>query len=111
MILSRHDSLLQPWLSSAIIAFQRHRGYLAPGENQNKAGYDEAQIELTILEPPSVFTEREVFELTAGESFTVDLDIGGTPTPKERSKSISVGSTQVTGGTLVGGTVVSFFER
>ena len=53
---------------------------------ENKAGYDEAQIELTILEPPSVFTEREVFELTAGESFTVDLDIGGTPTPKERSK-------------------------
>ena len=42
---------------------------------------------MTILEPPSVFTEREVFELTAGESFTVDLDIGGTPTPKERSKS------------------------
>ena len=47
-----------------------------------KAGYDEAQIELTILEPPSVFTEREVFELTAGESFTVDLDIAGTPSPK-----------------------------
>ena len=47
-----------------------------------KAGYDEAQIELTILEPPSVLTEREVFELTAGESFTVDLDIGGTPPPK-----------------------------
>ena len=46
------------------------------------AGYDEAQIELTILEPPSVFTEREVFELTAGESFTVDLDIAGTPSPK-----------------------------
>ena len=55
-------------------------------KTENKAGYDEAQIELTILEPPSVFTEREVFELTAGESFTVDLDIGGTPTPKERSK-------------------------
>ena len=68
------------------MALGRHLDSLAPRGKQNKAGYDEAQIELTILEPPSVFTEREVFELTAGESFTVDLDIGGTPTPKERSK-------------------------
>ena len=62
---------------------------------------------MTILDPPSVFTEREVFELTAGESFTVDLDIGGTPTPKDRSKyNFPVGGTLVSDGTLI-----SDFER
>ena len=90
------------WLFSAITTLLCHLGSLAPPENRNKAGYDEAQIELTILEPPSVFTEREVFELTAGESFTVDLDIGGTPLPKERSKSIPVHGTLVSHGVKVG---------
>ena len=84
----RHDSLA-PYLGS-LPPSRAPFGLSSATWKQNKAGYDEAQIELTILEPPSVFTEREVFELTAGESFTVDLDIGGTPTPKERSKYLSM---------------------
>ena len=48
----------------------------------NSAGYDESQIELTILQRPNVFTEKDVYEFTAGESYTIDLDISGIPTPK-----------------------------
>ena len=41
---------------------------------ENEAGYDEIEVDVNILEAPSISTDSDMYEVTLGQQFSIDLD-------------------------------------